>query len=226
MVDVDNNTSKYKQHTAALFPIPKMVSFPGITIPLHVFEPRYRAMIKYCQAEPMMIAVSHTKKMVSKTKKTRQLSDELNQNQSTYEPHNTFSAGYCKTLKMTDDGRMHVLIKPVVRLKLNKITQQVPFLIATCTELKDKISNDTQLCVDRMSEINQLLQAISQKQSPKLYEILTQKEWLDLTPGEFSFKVFKYFHFEADFMQHVLEQTAVIERLDLIWSGLRQSLKT
>ena len=30
----------------ALFPIPGMVCFPYCSVPLHVFEPRYRAMVE------------------------------------------------------------------------------------------------------------------------------------------------------------------------------------
>jgi hypothetical protein len=219
---IDN---KAEQIDVALFPIPNMVSFPGISMPLHVFEPRYRAMIKHSQDNEVMIAVTHTKKMVSKTKKKRISSDTLNQNQSTYEPHKVFSAGYCETIKTTADGRIHVLIKPEIRLKMKAITQQVPFMIATCEQLPDQIINDTQLCTDRMGEINQLLQALCKQQNPELYEIITAPEWLNQTPKDFSFQLFKYFRFEPDFMQHVLEQTTVIERLDLIWHGLRQSLE-
>lgn len=225
---MDNNESidnQAEQINVALFPIPNMVSFPHISMPLHVFEPRYRAMIKYSQDHDMMIAVTHTKKMVSKSKKKSISSDTLNQNQSTYEPHKVFSAGYCETLKTTVDGRIHVLIKPAVRLKLNTITQQVPFMIAACEALPDQITNDTQLCTDRMGEINQLLQALCKKQNPELFEIITASEWLDQSPSDFSFQLFKYFRFEADFMQHVLEQTTAIERLDLIWHGLRQTLE-
>ncbi len=31
-----------------LFPLPQIVLFPGTALPLHVFEPRYRALIEYC----------------------------------------------------------------------------------------------------------------------------------------------------------------------------------
>jgi Lon protease-like protein len=41
----------------ALFPLPRVVLLPGTTMPLHVFEPRYRAMIADCMSEPRMCLV-------------------------------------------------------------------------------------------------------------------------------------------------------------------------
>ena len=31
--------------SVAVFPLPRLVLFPGSRLPLHVFEPRYRAMM-------------------------------------------------------------------------------------------------------------------------------------------------------------------------------------
>lgn len=41
-----------------LFPLPRVVLFPGSVLPLHVFEPRYRELMEACVAEgPMAMAV-------------------------------------------------------------------------------------------------------------------------------------------------------------------------
>jgi Lon protease-like protein len=40
-----------------LFPLPQTVLFPGALLPLHVFEPRYRAMVKDCLATHRAMAV-------------------------------------------------------------------------------------------------------------------------------------------------------------------------
>ncbi len=218
-----NKSAEVNIYQSAIFPVPNLVSFPGITVPLHVFEPRYRSMIKYCENESMMIGVAHTKKALSQNNK-KSIPTSLNQNLSTCEPQDVFSAGFCQTIETTEDGRLHVLIRPTVRLKLIEITQQVPFLIGSCQELDDVELDDTQLSIDRAQEINQLLQAISKSQSPELYDLLTKEEWLKMSPKEFSFLVFKYFKFDADFMQLVLEQTSVMDRLDMIWGGISNSI--
>ena len=38
----------------AVFPLPRVVLFPGATLPLHLFEPRYRAMMEDCVREGRM----------------------------------------------------------------------------------------------------------------------------------------------------------------------------
>ena len=46
----------------ALFPIPDVVAFPGMVLPLHVFEPRYRQLVHDCVQDDRLVAVSHTQK--------------------------------------------------------------------------------------------------------------------------------------------------------------------
>jgi Lon protease-like protein len=41
-----------------VFPLPGVVLFPGTALPLHVFEPRYRAMMEACTAEHQVMAVA------------------------------------------------------------------------------------------------------------------------------------------------------------------------
>lgn len=41
-----------------IFPLPEVVFFPGVKLPLHVFEPRYRAMIADCRASHGAIAIA------------------------------------------------------------------------------------------------------------------------------------------------------------------------
>jgi Lon protease-like protein len=44
----------------AIFPLPSVVLFPGASLPLHVFEPRYRVMLKDCLAAHRAIAVGQS----------------------------------------------------------------------------------------------------------------------------------------------------------------------
>lgn len=44
----------------AVFPLPNVVLFPGAALPLHIFEPRYRVMLKDCLASHRAIAIGQS----------------------------------------------------------------------------------------------------------------------------------------------------------------------
>ncbi|MGH7284137.1 MAG: LON peptidase substrate-binding domain-containing protein, partial [Polyangiaceae bacterium] len=46
-------------HELPLFPLGEVVLFPNVLLPLHVFEPRYRKMLKDCLASHGAIAIVH-----------------------------------------------------------------------------------------------------------------------------------------------------------------------
>jgi len=93
----------------ALFPIPELVSFPETVVPLHVFEPRYRSMIKDCVRERIKIGVCHIDGIIKKAPQNQDTAKILNNNQSTFKPQNVFSAGYCVIDDVTADGRFKVI---------------------------------------------------------------------------------------------------------------------
>lgn len=41
-----------------MFPLPRTVLFPGVTLPLHLFEPRYRALAEHCVAGDRLLALA------------------------------------------------------------------------------------------------------------------------------------------------------------------------
>ncbi|MEO0605651.1 MAG: LON peptidase substrate-binding domain-containing protein [Myxococcota bacterium] len=41
-----------------IFPLPRTVLMPGTTLPLHVFEPRYRALVEHCLATDRVMGVA------------------------------------------------------------------------------------------------------------------------------------------------------------------------
>jgi Lon protease-like protein len=56
------NTTPRRYDDVPLFPLPKLVLFPGTRLPLHVFEPRYREMLADClSAQVPLIAVAQLK---------------------------------------------------------------------------------------------------------------------------------------------------------------------
>ena len=201
----------------ALFPIPGMVAFPGTIVPLHVFEPRYRQMVTDAVEQNRMIAVCHTKKEIRPAKDGQSMQDALKNNQATYQPVEVFSAGICEIIDTTADGRVYIHISMSKRLQLVHEVQTLPYRIVACSELEDvsQLASDDELMEYQTSITDSIVRMIGKHNPAKLSEF-NSDEWLELSPIEFSFKVFQLVRFDADTMQSILEVTSNLERLKMV----------
>ena len=201
----------------ALFPIPGMVAFPGTIVPLHVFEPRYRQMVTDAVEQNRMIAVCHTKKEIRPAKDGQSMQDALKNNQATYQPVEVFSAGICEIIDTTADGRVYIHISMSKRLQLVHEVQTLPYRIVACSELEDvsQLASDDELMEYQKSITDSIVRMIGKHNPAKLSEF-NSDEWLELSPIEFSFKVFQLVRFDADTMQSILEVTSNLERLKMV----------
>ncbi|MBT5791446.1 MAG: LON peptidase substrate-binding domain-containing protein, partial [Gammaproteobacteria bacterium] len=202
-----------------LFPIPGMVAFPGTIVPLHVFEPRYRQMVTDAVEQNRMIAVCHTKKEIRPAKDGQSMQDALKNNQATYQPVEVFSAGICEIIDTTADGRVYIHISMSKRLQLVHEVQTLPYRIVACSELEDvsQLASDDELMEYQKSITDSIVRMIGKHNPAKLSEF-NSDEWLELSPIEFSFKVFQLVRFDADTMQSILEVTSNLERLKMVAS--------
>ena len=209
---------------AALFPIPNCVSFPGTTVPLHVFEPRYRAMVKHCVEHKQLLAVCHTEKLIREAPREQSLQEKLNTNQATYKPHQIFSAGRCEIVQTLKDGRMAIQVHMQKRLQLLYEQQNLPFIIAACEYYEDlPLSAEQQLQATRTQEkIVTRLSAMlhNQDESPVL---LNEAYWLELPADAFSFELFNLLKLPTGQAQQMLEMQDVNLRLQTVLDRLNNS---
>jgi len=89
-----------------IFPLPNAVFFPNTLLPLHVFEPRYRALVKHVMETDQRMAIALLR--------------------PGFEPayhgapaiHDVLCLGEVVTLQELPDGRSNVLLRGVVRVKV------------------------------------------------------------------------------------------------------------
>ncbi len=206
----------------ALFPIPQLVAFPGTTVPLHVFEPRYRQMVHDAVRDQRMIGVCHTRKQINPGKGGDTLTEALSNNQATYQPYEVFSAGNVEIVETTPDGRIHANIHIVDRFQIEREVQTLPYRIVEASVVDDEEpeSDETLLLQDR---VNKLLLGIIGTQNPRAAEMLESPDWLDQSPAELSYHIFQFLRFDPDLMQEILEMRSARERLELIHTILSQA---
>lgn len=202
----------------ALFPIPDMVSFPGTKVPLHVFEPRYRALIRDSIRDQRLVAVCHTQKQISDSKPNQSINEILKTNQASFEPCRVFSAGICNLIETTDDGRMRVDVDMQARYRLLEQQQMVPYRIVLCEAIPDLELDTEELEKSKalMQSINTILGSIMDSQKPEIKSADYLEPWLELSPSEYSDRIFSIFRFEAELMQDILETRNPYHRLQMI----------
>jgi hypothetical protein len=201
----------------ALFPIPNSVNFPGVPVTLHVFEPRYRQMVRYCLDNDVMMGVCYTGKVIYVNIREQTREEALSSNQSTYKPCEVFSAGKVELLDELDDGRMAIVVDCEVRLKLKQERQTLPFSIWQC-----EVYEDEPVDVEALVRLNQTQDKILQRLltighgNDEFHKMLKSDHWQNLSAVEFSFMVNGLFGIPAELKQDLLEMTDTQQRLDFI----------
>jgi Lon protease-like protein len=207
----------------ALFPIPNAVAFPGVILPLHVFEPRYRRLVQECLDTGRMLGVSHTAGKIHEPKPKESLEEALKSNAATYQPQEIFTAGRCELLETLEDGRMLIQVHMSHRLVRMEETQSLPYRIVTCNELQDEPIADGQAAQALKDRVHTRLTDMVRAQNPDAPEAtgaLEDPVWASMDPAEYSFRIFQLLRFDADLMQEVLEMTRPEARLELLDSLL------
>jgi Lon protease-like protein len=204
-------------YQVALFPIPNSVSFPWVPCPLHVFEPRYRQMVRHCIDNSMMIGVCHTEKLVHRNAREQTIEEALNSNQATYKPRRIFSAGPVQLLEELADGRMLIQVDNQMRLQLCEEKQTLPFSIWSCEELLDQpCAREAQTALEQsQAKILNRLIAITHTNG-EAQEMLKSDHWHLMPAHKFSFAVAGLLAMAPDTAQALLEMTDAQQRMDTV----------
>ena len=198
----------------ALFSIPGCVSFPYSTVPLHVFEPRYREMVKYCLENEVLMGVCHVQKVLHQAKPDQTLQETLKSNQSTYKPHNVFSIGKVELLDTFADGRMKIVVAMSERARLEREVQTLPFSLVDTSPINDSPSNDDepeQSGILKEKIIRRMLALTAD--NPQAVEYLSSEKVKQMPIDEFSYRVFSMIQLDPDLLQQVLEMTSPNQRM-------------
>ena len=215
----------------ALFPIPGSVSFPQTVVTLHVFEPRYREMIKDCVKENILLGVTHTKSIErfassfrTQINKSEDVYNSYKQNLSTFSPEDIFSAGTVKIEEETEDGRYVITIHMLKRFIIDEIIKEKPYKVARCSEYLDqKIVNFSDSTAKQFSQREEILNYLNRQL--KGQSNYPEEEMADLrsetTINNFTFKLFRFVRLNDQMMQSMLNSQSATERLDIAYQVVR-----
>lgn len=117
--------------TLPLFPLPGVALFPELPLPLHIFEPRYRAMLKDALAGSKFIGIV-----------------QVRPGQEGF-PSPIFSigcAGRIEGVAEMEDGRSNIVLRGVSRFHIEEeLRDDRPYRVARVTPLMEKVLDEAAL---------------------------------------------------------------------------------
>ena len=121
-----------------LFPLNNVVLFPGMKLPLHIFEERYKEMIGRCSEASSPFGVLLIK-----------------EGQEVGEPAEPFTVG--TTARITDlqsmeDGRMNIFTEGEQRFRVVEIIQQTPYLVGLVQFLEEELGDVAEVLVEEIRQ--------------------------------------------------------------------------
>ena len=110
-------------HELALFPLNNVVLFPGMPLPLHIFEERYKAMIGSCidRDEPFGVLLIR----------------EGNEVGDPAEPHSVGTTARIAQVQRLQEGRLNILTRGETKFELLETVRTVPHLVGLVRYIED-----------------------------------------------------------------------------------------
>jgi Lon protease-like protein len=192
-----------------LFPLPKVVLFPGARIPLHIFEPRYRKMVSDAEQGEGFIGLVLPKKA--------SMADDSDDP----ELHSVACMGQIRNLQKLPDGRFLLQLVGLQRVRIQRELQRnTPYRMAQVELMPEVIQplevGRTQTCADDVIvKFNQILRALTE---PPCSAFTIHR---DASPGLLLDVISYYLPTDADLKQRLLERVDVLQRGRLLLEILK-----
>ena len=132
--------------TAPLFPLPDVVHFPHLLLPLHIFEPRYRKMIGLCLTEKREFGM-----ILAKEKDLAAVG---------------CTAEIVQKLKDYDDGRMDILSEGRAVFRLNEVLNEEAYYEGFVEYLPDEPAAPDAEKEKRLTELFSRVRSLMRGEAP------------------------------------------------------------
>lgn len=177
-----------------IFPLPDVVLFPNVSLPLHIFEPQYREMVADALAENRLIG------MVL-------LREELSANTPASPVYSIGCAGVIEHAENLSDGRYNIILRGLEKFKIQNEHQKgnyrqavIDTIEESCTDKELRLLNITRI------RLQELLTLDFQASGA---DIEIPKE---MTDDELVNTIAQYYEFEMVEKQFLLERQGPYER--------------
>ncbi|HEV3471530.1 MAG TPA: LON peptidase substrate-binding domain-containing protein [Pyrinomonadaceae bacterium] len=191
-----------------LFPLP-VVLFPGVPLPLHVFEPRYRRLLADVRASNNLFGLSH-----------------LDPNAGGDRPAvgHVGCAAEVIEVQPLPDGRSNILTVGVARYRVEGYVERGdPYLVARVEFFADE-EDDPRALQKRASEVTEVFMRIARAMRTINDDRAALPELPDSDPERLSFLVAAVMEMDAAAKQELLEMRSTAERLRRLYTLLSEAV--
>jgi Lon protease-like protein len=202
------NASLILPKQVPVMPLPGALLFPHALLPLYIFEPRYRQMLKHALTHHRMFCVALIKPQCAEW-------------QSPTDFFHTAGVGLIRACVERGDGTSNLILQGLERVRFTDFKQEAPFPIATLDSLESESASsvETEALATKVLELYSTLKGDGQPQLPpkvdRYLSDLSDPEMLaDLVASTFISDPLR--------RQSVLEELSVNQRLRLVIQYLRE----
>ena len=197
-------------HELPLFPLP-VVLFPGVPLPLHIFEPRYRQLLLDIRVSKNLFGLSYFDPTTS-------------ENEVPPQGHVGCVAEVTET-QTFPDGRSNILTIGIIRYRIESYVERGdPYLVAQVTYFEDE-DEDEEMLAAPAREVAETFTRIAQAVRTINDERATLPDISNTEPQRLSFLVAAAMEIDAEVKQELLELRSTSERLERLRSMLSIAVK-
>jgi ATP-dependent Lon protease len=193
-----------------VFPLP-VVLFPGVPLPLHIFEPRYRQMLLDVRVGNNLFGVSYF--------------DPSTQTNEVPPAGHVGCVAEVTETQVFADGRSNILTLGVIRYRIESYVERgEPYLVAKLSYFEDEEEDETALA-GLTKEVAEAFTRIAQAVRTINDERTNLPDISNTEPQRLSFLVAAAMEIEADVKQELLELRSTFERLERLQAMLSVAVK-
>jgi Lon protease-like protein len=191
-----------------LFPLPNLVLFPQVLLPLHIFEDRYRTMIDRCVEDDRAFGLVQLRSGAER--------------ESEETIHTAGVTARVVQVERLDDGRMNILTAGESRFRIRKFTAQLPYWTADVDLFEDveEPELDLQAGYDEVAGLYRRAFDLG----TRLKTVKAEDFALPESPVALSYMVSYVLDIDAAEKQRLLEMVSTVERLETLVGHLREAI--
>ena len=187
------------QHELPLFPLP-VVLFPGVPLPLHIFEQRYRQMLLDIRLANNLFGLTYF--------------DPSSAESEVPSAGEIGCVAEVTEVQTFPDGRSNILTLGVIRYRIDSYVERGdPYLVAQVSYFEDDEENEEMLAAPAL-EVAETFTRIAQAVRTINDERATLPDISDTEPQRLSFLVAAAMEIDAEVKQELLELRSTSERLE------------